>query len=551
MEMLLDTLKWSCAVGMAALILTCLKPLLDRRYSPKWRYSVWLVLSILLLLAPVQWETLLPQTERPSFGVRIEVPQMEVTVSREEGLRLQSPLGGATVPAGSQGAVVPRMRLDKALPALWLLGAAGFALYHLLGTLFLQYRTRRWSRNPGTGTLETYQIVCREMKVRNAPPLRVSSRVDSPMLMGLFRPCLVLPKENPGEQALRFILCHELTHYRRRDLWYKMAVLTANAVHWFNPLVYLLRREASQDMELTCDALVVAGAGPETRRAYSETLLASVHRQKGLWGRSALSTHFYGGAEVMKERFRNILGKRGRKWGGVLLALTLLATAASACAVGVSQAKEPAEPAAPEEVPSAESRELTADELTYFANNFNPALDDGLATDAKARNGLLRFPYDRFEDIGHYLELLFYDAGEPVTDEAELAALEKRMNSPIETDCLKLTREYIRDFLTRYFAVGVTEEALDRLMEEAVSLPNLEEYDAFYWVHGDTMMNLYTFDRGVWEPDGTVKLYYKTNLYVWEDNGELNILWDQPMCAALRLTENDVWGMVSNMIAEE
>ena len=48
MEILLDVVTWSAAVGAAALALTLLKPVLDRRYSARWRYWVWLVLSALL-----------------------------------------------------------------------------------------------------------------------------------------------------------------------------------------------------------------------------------------------------------------------------------------------------------------------------------------------------------------------------------------------------------------------------------------------------------------------------------------------------------------------
>ena len=896
MEILLDTMKWSAAVGAAALALTALKPLLDRRYSPKWRYGVWLALAALLLLAPVQWEAFWPEAPTPAPAVTIEVPRMEVSVSREEGVRVQAP-AVLPAPGGTAGAASAQVwGMDQALTALWLAGAAAFALYHLAGTLLLQRRARRWSRAPGEETLAVYSQVCREMKLRGAPALRVSARVGSPLLAGLLRPCLLLPGEDFGRRELNFILRHELTHWRRRDLWYKLALLLANAVHWFNPLVYLMSREAAQDMELTCDALVMAGAGPEDRRAYSETLLASIHRQKGFAGRSALTTHFYGGAAAMKERFRHILGRQGRSWGGAVLALTLLATVAAACTVGVSQAggavaldrealdawqerlnsdpelepylhrmytdtayipsaevlesvldptktslgypdldltvvsgtqdgdtvtlelegwftsqltagtltlvdekpvslttplytavekmawnavnastiagegveiaercitnlwcsdtfqldgrdwyvwelgyylkpadisqvvlaggmeerngwisdfynapvflvssydgsyildytatqytKEyaytwpdyvygtltlgldlesfpilngwpeidgsfleslqnghetwalewedaartymqrelgltsggafvvlrdapvednpnydrslavqtdcegrtlvlflthatyndetpfwqvnaadfagdpPPADAAPEEedvqTPAPEDPDaplgyeteagpLSAEELEAFAAYFNPNPD---TADNAARNGLLRFPYGSAGEIGHYLEILFYDAGEYVSDEAERSALEERMNAPIETDCSRLTRDYIREFLTWYFVEPPAGAELARLLEEDVSLPNLPEYDAFYLVHGDTMMDVYEFDRGEREADGTVKLYYTTNLYVYTDTGEMDILWDQPMCAAMRLTGNGVWGMVSNTMVE-
>ena len=80
---------------------------------------------------------------------------------------------------------------------------------------------------------------------------------------------------------------------------------------------------------------MVVGADQDTRRVYSETLLGAVRRQKGPG--TALSTHFYGGKKVMMERFRNILGKQRRRWGLLALVLTLVVTAASACAFGLRQ----------------------------------------------------------------------------------------------------------------------------------------------------------------------------------------------------------------------
>ena len=182
--------------------------------------------------------------------------------------------------------------------------------------------------------MQIYEAVWRELGLKKAPPLRLSGAVDSPMVIGLFRPCLMLPGEDFGQRELVFILRHELTHYRRRDLWYKLALLAAHGMHWFNPLARLMRREAERDLELTCDDAVVAGSDAAARRAYSETLLASVHRQKGL-SRAALSTHFYGGKEIMKERFLNILGKRGRKRGILVLLAVLVITVAAACTFGL------------------------------------------------------------------------------------------------------------------------------------------------------------------------------------------------------------------------
>ena len=341
MELLLHLLKWSMIVGAAALALTLLKPLLDRRYSAKWRYGAWLVMAVFLLLAPVRWENAAPQVP-VTPAVVIEVPQVEVSVSREDGVSFQRPeaagLPAAGVPAASavQSKTFP---LEELLTTLWVTGGALFLLYYALGTWFFTHRAKRWSRCADEETLRVFHAVCRDMGLKHSPALRISSAVDSPMMVGLFRAALLLPGEDFEELELVFVLRHELTHHRRHDLWYKLLLTLVNALHWFNPLIYLLRREAERDLELTCDDAVVAGTGAEVRQAYSETLLASLHRQKGL-SRAVLSTHFYGGKEVMKERFRNILGKRGRKRGVFVLVAVLAVTVAAACAFGLQTSRD-------------------------------------------------------------------------------------------------------------------------------------------------------------------------------------------------------------------
>lgn len=382
MEMFLHILKWSAVVGVAALALAVLKGPLDRRYSAKWRYWTWMVMAALLLLAPLG--SLLPQR---TAAVEIPVPSAQVTVGAVTGVRArgyfpaekpEAPLVCdreillSDLPTGEELREAYRGRgvsVDTAavLPALWLAGVVGFALYHVVGTVWFSRRVRRWSRPAGGEMVRRCGQVARELGVKRPPLLTVSSGVDSPLVLGLLRPRLVLPEGEIPPAELDFILRHELIHCRRGDLWYSLLLLAANAVHWFDPLVYLLRREALADMELTCDDAVVAGCGVEERRAYSETLLAAVHRQRGL-GRSALSTQFYGGARRMKDRFRNILAGRGRKWGGVALALVLTATLATACALGfraVERGELSAEPLTAEEL-AAWQEKLESDQWNGF-----------------------------------------------------------------------------------------------------------------------------------------------------------------------------------------
>lgn len=336
MEIFLDTLKWSLIIGVLTLGLSLLRPAFEKRYSVQWRYWTWLLLAIPALLAPVQWEKLLPVLPAVNTPLVIDVPEMEIQVVQGDRLSVSLQDAYTGLPEGVSPEDQRTWQLSEEVPKVWLCGCGVSALYILAGGGLYRCKAHRRGQPPAERTANIYEAVRRDMGLKKTPPLYVSRAVSSPMLVGLLRPCLLLPGEKWNEEELRLILRHELTHYRRHDLWYKAVLLAARTLHWFNPLLHLLVKEASVDLELTCDDAVVSGMGQEARRAYSKTLLSAVRREKG----PALSTHFYGGKEVMKERFRNILGQRSQKRGTLVLALTLAAALACGCAFGFRQTRK-------------------------------------------------------------------------------------------------------------------------------------------------------------------------------------------------------------------
>lgn len=347
MDPLLNALRWSAAVGAVTLPVLALKGPLDRRFTPKWRYWLWLVLAVALLLSPVRWESRVPALPEPA--VTVTVPQVQLTVPARRPSVIppaadipQTPGGEDStfsdgLPASSPGGARPEPRksveLFALLTAVWIAGAAIFALRHILGTALLVHRARRWSVPAGDDTIKLAASVCRGLGMRRAVAPLVSRGVGSPMVTGLIRPRLWLPDREYEPKELELILRHELTHIKRRDLWYKALILLANAIHWFNPLVWLLRRDTSETSELLCDSQALAGADFDARREYCEALLTNIRRERG----SALTTHFYGGVRSVKLRFINLLEGRRRKSGWSTLITALLAVTVCAGAVGVSQ----------------------------------------------------------------------------------------------------------------------------------------------------------------------------------------------------------------------
>lgn len=102
---------------------------------------------------------------------------------------------------------------------------------------------------------------------------RANPLISSPLLIGFFHPCIVLPSVAISEKDFQCTVLHELTHYKRWDMLYKWLVQVTVCLHWFNPLVYLMSGEITKACEFSCDEAVLSKMGCDKAQDYGETLL--------------------------------------------------------------------------------------------------------------------------------------------------------------------------------------------------------------------------------------------------------------------------------------
>ncbi len=179
-----------------------------------------------------------------------------------------------------------------------------FLLYHFIGYfIFLRKIKLQKTVIDSQRILEIYSRLC--------------SEIDSPMLVGLFHTMILLPAQEYSDSELKMILRHELVHARRHDIWYKLLLMFANIVHWFNPIVYIAANRAVTDLEIACDEEVLKNTVFEYRKEYGETML-NVMRQN-LKRQTSLSTQFSSNKKAMKQRFMRILDTSYKRRGIVVL----------------------------------------------------------------------------------------------------------------------------------------------------------------------------------------------------------------------------------------
>ena len=73
---------------------------------------------------------------------------------------------------------------------------------------------------------------------------------------------MVLPAVGLLTADFDYSILHELMHIKRLDMFYKWLVQFAVCVHWFNPFVYLMRKETGRGCELSCDEAVIRELDP-------------------------------------------------------------------------------------------------------------------------------------------------------------------------------------------------------------------------------------------------------------------------------------------------
>ena len=208
---------------------------------------------------------------------------------------------------------------------IWLTGAA----LHFLWFAVSYFRFCRGLKQDCLPLWEHEQALLDDLRGQWRVEACRSPLAQTPMLVGLIRPRIILPETAITTLQLECILRHELTHLRRRDLLYKWFTVAVTSFHWFNPLMPWLRKEISRCCELSCDEAVIGSMSDDQKRTYGETLLALA--AASALPRAVPATTLCEEKKQLKERLVGIL-KHKHATAVILLLSCLLALLVAGCA---------------------------------------------------------------------------------------------------------------------------------------------------------------------------------------------------------------------------
>lgn len=132
--------------------------------------------------------------------------------------------------------------------------------------------------------------------------------ITSPIVFGVFRNIVIIPKNVTNESTLRYALTHEFIHIRRNDLLIKLIAEIAAMIQWFNPFAWIIRNSINNLCEVSCDEEVAADLSPEKRKEYASAILDFIDQSfEPAPSVPPLILSFFGKEVSLKERLENIV----------------------------------------------------------------------------------------------------------------------------------------------------------------------------------------------------------------------------------------------------
>ena len=340
--------------GAITLLLLAIKPLVRHRLPKAAQYYFWTV-ALMAFMVPFSLITLPERAantpsihnvvERNVISISEEMQRPAPPVSPTVAAVPTVPSSPATLPAynptqpAEQPVVesftspAPSVVVSTILMFFYPWVVLLIVIFNLVG--YVRF-TKKLSRSYIPANPTEQELLSNLCAGKRAPKIFRSKIAATPMLIGIFRPIIVLPCREYKDTHLHSILLHELTHMRRFDIAVKWLALAACAIHWFNPLVWLARQQIDRACELSCDEIVTRGMNAADKQNYGNTLIDLATDTK--LPSTVLSTTMCQEKQALKERLVSIMkSKRHTKFAVFISMVIILATALGACGIGAAR----------------------------------------------------------------------------------------------------------------------------------------------------------------------------------------------------------------------
>lgn len=285
-------IKSSIMASIFAVLILLIKYVLRKKLDARWQYALWMLLMIRLL---IPYDIQSPWSIYSLFlynSVTIPIvnyfPDSYLQISNISGKdnKITNNRSISNQQSNSDKLISKNLYNGRILTILWLGGAFILTILTIITNLKFYLRVRQEPFVIDEKMSKLMQECTNRIGIRKKFPLIITNQTNTPCLCGIFSPKLLLPKfliNRPNEENLRHIFLHELSHYKRKDILINWLAVTAQIVHWFNPIIWYSFSKMREDCELACDASTLSLLTPEEYQSYGFSIINLLTPSQSTW----------------------------------------------------------------------------------------------------------------------------------------------------------------------------------------------------------------------------------------------------------------------------
>lgn len=330
MEILSVVFNMSIVGSIMFLMLLLLKPITKRYFNSSWHY-IMLVLILILFIIPVNNFIRLPINPISNISkleIMEEIVPKDISIKEEikgieDNINIEKDMPKNVVGMkdkvddkdinqiktenkGLQNIKFSINNYKGIIKYIWIIGVIALLLLKIIPYIKFKSYILRDSRIVEEEDIFKLFNKCKEeLNINTNVQLRTCSTVGSPMLIGIFHPMVLISNIDEDHKRLEMIFLHELNHYKRKDVIIKFFSLIINAIHWFNPLIFILLKEMDKYCEYSIDAMVVEEMDINDRKYYGETILNVAIPSR--FKKDPLTTAMGSNGKQLKTRLENMI----------------------------------------------------------------------------------------------------------------------------------------------------------------------------------------------------------------------------------------------------
>ncbi len=306
-------LSLSVSGALLLVLILVLKPLYKNRFSKHWQYYIWIVVALRFLL-PFTSDTTIVGSLFEKFNTAAITNEIPTSPNVPVSINPDNDKAEPIQTNQEITAAAMREPFNRYVCLFFIWSALALALFVRKVTVYQGFIQYIKAGNKEVSDIKVLNLLsdCEEkLNIKTRVELSCNSLIASPMLIGFFRPKIVLPARKLEDKELSYIFVHELVHYKQRDMFYKWLIQMVVCAHWFNPFVYLLEREVNKSCELSCDEKVISILNDKARREYGDMLISFL-KPNNPYKNSLASVTLTEGAEQLKERLGAIMNFKSK-----------------------------------------------------------------------------------------------------------------------------------------------------------------------------------------------------------------------------------------------